>query len=59
MKTILLYGVFQLVAVSVLAIGSAIWYANREKVIEALSCAFIAGMAGWLGKMIHETLQMM
>jgi hypothetical protein len=59
LKTILIFGVWQLVAMSVLAVLGAIWYANRERIIESVSCAFIAGITSWLGQMIHQTIQMM
>ena len=59
MKTILLTGVWQLIALAITAFLGGVWYANNEKTIEALSCMGITLVAGCLARMISETIRVM
>ena len=59
MKTILLFGVWQLYALAALAIAGAIWYVNKNKALEALTCSGLSILALWLMSMMQDTLENM
>lgn len=54
---LLMIGVFNLGLLALLNLAGAIFFINREKVLEALSCMITGGLTGWLSFMIIETLK--